>query len=97
MNLTHDQVRRIAKRARLDMGGEEVARFVTQLTRILQYVDMLREVDTKNVEATSQVTGVHNVLREDVVRTEPIAAPEALLACSPLPIVERQIQTRSSH
>ena len=97
MALTPDQVRHIAKLARLQLSEDEVTRFAKELTSILAYVDMLGEVDTKNVAATSQVTGVENILREDVVRATPLAAPEALLACSPLPVIERQIQTKSAH
>ena len=94
--LTADQVRHIAKLARLKLSDEEVTKFTKELTSILGYVDMLGEVDTKSVEPTAQVTGQVNVLREDTIR-EPIASPDALLATSPLPIVEHQIQTASAH
>jgi aspartyl-tRNA(Asn)/glutamyl-tRNA(Gln) amidotransferase subunit C len=97
MALTPEQVRHIAKLARLQLTDADVTRLSTQLTGILEYVDMLKEVDTSSVEATSQVTGLENVLRADEVRTTPIATPEDLLACSPLPVVERQVQTQSAH
>lgn len=96
MALSHDQVRHIAKLARLQVSDEEVAKFATQLTSILGYVDMLKEVDTKNVPATAQVTGLHNALREDVVRP-PMATREEMLSTSPLPIIDDQIQTPSAH
>lgn len=94
--LTADQVRHIAKLARLSLSEEEVTKFAKELTSILGYVDMLREVDTEGVEPTAQVTGQENVLREDEIRA-PIALPDALLATSPLPISEHQIQTPSAH
>ena len=95
-SLTHDQVRHIAKLARLELSDEEVAKYATELTSILGYVEMLQEVDTKDVEPTAQVTGQKNALRADEIRT-PLALPDALLATSPLPIAEHQIETLSAH
>jgi len=94
--LTDDQVRHIAQLARLNLSEEEVSRFSTELTSILEYVDMLQEVDTKDTEALIQVTGQKNGLREDTIRTD---GPEsdALLKTSPLPIIDHQIQTPSAH
>jgi aspartyl-tRNA(Asn)/glutamyl-tRNA(Gln) amidotransferase subunit C len=97
MSLTHDDVRHIAKLARLKLSEEEVDVFAGQLTSILGYVDMLREVDTTGVEATAQATGLSNVLRADELRAEPLAEPDALLGTSPLPITDHQIETPSAH
>lgn len=97
MSLSHDDVRHIAKLARLSLSEEEVALFAGQLTSILGYVDMLREVDTTGVEATAQATGLNNVFRPDELRAEPLAEPDALLATSPLPITDHQIETPSAH
>lgn len=94
--LTKDQVRHIAKLARLTLSDEEVEKFTKDLTSILDYVDMLGEVDTKGVEPTEQVTGQTNAFREDeICQTGP--EPDSLLECSPLPITEHQIQTPSAH
>ncbi len=95
-SLSQDQVRHIAKLARLELTDAEVEKFATQLTSILGYVDMLGEVDTKNVEAASQPTGLMNSFREDVVRSSEVS-PDGLLGTSPLPITEHQIQTPSAH
>ncbi len=95
-SLSHDQVRHIAKLARLTLSDAEVETFSRELTSILGYVDMLSEVDTKNVEATAQVTGKVNALREDVPRTGG-TDPDALLGTSPLPIADHQIVTPSAH
>lgn len=95
--LTGDQVRHIAKLARLNVSDAEVEKFTTELTSILKYIEILNEVDTKNVEATAQVTGQTSVLRSDVVYTEQLASSDALLATSPLPIEDHQIETPSAH
>ena len=95
-NLTEDQVRHIAKLARLTLSEEEVQKYTKDLTSILGYIEVLQEVDTKNVLPTAQVTGLHGGLREDSI-TPPIATPDALLGTSPLPIVDHQIETPSAH
>ena len=96
MALTSDDIRHIAKLARLNIRDSEVDKFTRELSSILEYVDMLQEVDTKNVEPTAQVTGLTNGFREDEV-IQKDASPEELLETSPLPIVERQIETPSAH
>lgn len=55
----------IAKLANLPLKPEEEKKFEKQLSEILTYVEKLKEVNTENVEATSQVTGLENVTRED--------------------------------
>jgi len=95
-NLSHDDVRHIAKLARLNLSDEEVKKYSKELSSILEYVDALQKVETKGVEPTAQVTGLTNAFREDVVR-ESDATAEDLLGCSPLSIVEKQIQTPSAH
>ncbi|MBI3618898.1 Asp-tRNA(Asn)/Glu-tRNA(Gln) amidotransferase subunit GatC [Candidatus Peregrinibacteria bacterium] len=95
-SLTKDHVRHIAKLARLKLSEEEVEKFTTELTSILRYVDMLQEVDTSSVPPTAHVTGLSTVLRDDTLTQSPIS-PEDLLACSPLPVSERQIVTPSAH
>ena len=94
--LTEDQVRHIAKLARLNLSDAEVEKFSKELTSILSYVDMLGEVDTASVEPTAQVTGQRNVLREDAIRTQ-ATSPDALLQASPLPLSDHQIVTPSAH
>lgn len=93
MQLSPEQVKHIAKLARLGLSDEEVKKFSTQLTDILEYIKILDEVDTTNVESTSQVTGLGNILREDVVDREWVKREE-LLACSELPVEEDQIRVK---
>jgi aspartyl-tRNA(Asn)/glutamyl-tRNA(Gln) amidotransferase subunit C len=67
MKLTKGEVEHIAKLANLKLSSSEVAKFRTQLSQVLSYIDKLQEVDTKGVRATSQVTGLKNIFREDKV------------------------------
>jgi aspartyl-tRNA(Asn)/glutamyl-tRNA(Gln) amidotransferase subunit C len=93
MSLSHDQVRHIAKLARLNLTDEEISMFAGQLSDIFEYVDQLNEVDTGGVEPTSQVTGLENVTREDEVTT--FCDPKDLLECSPLPVEKDQVKVKS--
>jgi aspartyl-tRNA(Asn)/glutamyl-tRNA(Gln) amidotransferase subunit C len=95
-SLTPEQVRHIAKLARLTLTNAEVEKFATELTSILAYVDRLTQVNTEGVEPLKIATGVTNNWREDVVQQHQ-ASPDALLGCSPLPIIDHQIQTPSAH
>jgi aspartyl-tRNA(Asn)/glutamyl-tRNA(Gln) amidotransferase subunit C len=93
MQLNVEQVRHIAKLARLGLSDEEVKKFSTQLTNILQYVEVLGEVDTSNVEPTNQVTGLTNVMRPDVLMEGAVTRDE-LLGCSELPVERDQIRVK---
>ncbi len=95
-SLTKEQVLHIAKLARLTLTSDEVTNMTKELSSILGYVEVLNEVNTSNVEPTAQVTGLKNALREDTVHASE-ATPDSLLAASPLPIVEHQIQAPHAH
>lgn len=58
-------VAHVAKLAKLPLKPKEKEKFENQLSKILSYIEKLNEVDTKNVEPTSQVTGLENITRED--------------------------------
>lgn len=65
MKLTKDQVKHVAKLANLPLSEAEESKYSDQLSKILDYIDKLNEVDTKDVEPTFNVTGLSNVMRED--------------------------------
>lgn len=67
----------IAKLANLTISKEERKKFESQLYSVLEYVNKLKEIDTKNVEPTSQVTGLENVTREDEAKPS-LSQDEAL-------------------
>ena len=89
-------IRHIAKLARLKIEEHEIEKATKELSAILEYVNVLNELDTSSVEPTAQITGITNVLRKDEVRISE-ASKEDLLGCSPLPIVNDQIETLSAH
>jgi aspartyl-tRNA(Asn)/glutamyl-tRNA(Gln) amidotransferase subunit C len=95
-SLTKAQVEHIAKLARLSLVPGEAEKMSKELSSILQYVEMLNEVPTDDVPPTAQVTGLTNGFRDDTVKPSE-ALPDALLGCSPLPIVDHQIQAPHAH
>lgn len=70
MQLSEEQVLHIAKLARIRLREDEMQKFQTELSAILDYVEQLDQVDTTNVVPTSQVTGLENQLRDDAVTYE---------------------------
>ncbi|KPC72561.1 Asp-tRNA(Asn)/Glu-tRNA(Gln) amidotransferase subunit GatC [Laceyella sacchari] len=68
MSISKEQVQKVAMLGRLKLSEEEAEQYTTQLNDILQFVEKLNELDTENVEPTSHVLPMQNVLREDEVR-----------------------------
>lgn len=56
----------LANLARFALSRDEEVRFNDELGRILAYVEQLQAIDTEGVAETAQVTGLVNVLREDI-------------------------------
>ena len=65
--LSREDILKLAALARLGLTDSEVDEFSVELSAILQYVEQLSAVDTDDLEPTSQVTGLTNVTRRDVV------------------------------
>jgi aspartyl-tRNA(Asn)/glutamyl-tRNA(Gln) amidotransferase subunit C len=81
MKLTEQQVRHVARLARLALTPAELSKYGAQLSAILDAVDALSSVDTTGVVATA-VTGAATLhLREDVVAGE--VGAKAALANAP--------------
>jgi len=66
--ISTDEVKHVAHLARLAITEEEASRFTQQLDKIITYAEQLNEVDTENVEPTSHVLEIKNVMREDVAK-----------------------------
>ncbi|MCH7952739.1 MAG: Asp-tRNA(Asn)/Glu-tRNA(Gln) amidotransferase subunit GatC [Chloroflexi bacterium] len=82
MSLTPDEVRHIALLARLGISEEDVERFSSQLSSILDYFEELKQVDTDGVPPTAYALDLHNVLRAD--ETAPCTDHADVLANAPL-------------
>ncbi len=62
-----DQLRHIAKLARLEIKPEKENYLAEQLSETASYIDILGELDTKNVEPTYQTNHLKNITRPDIV------------------------------
>ena len=63
--MRRDEIEQLAALARLELSDEEVTRQITDMDAIVNYIQQLNDVDVANLEPTSQVTGLMNVLRQD--------------------------------
>ena len=68
--ITADEVKRVAKLARINIPSEKINQLASQLEPILENFASLSKVSTDDVVPTYQTTGLNTVLREDVVDTE---------------------------
>ena len=79
--LTRDKVAKVALLARLKLTDMELDRLTPQLSRILEYVEILNEVDTESVEPMAHAVEFSNVFRVDEVGES--LSREAALANAP--------------
>ena len=68
MDITKQDIEKVAKLARLELTEREQAAFATQLSQILTHVETLKQYDTTGVEPTATVLGQVNVFRPDMAR-----------------------------
>lgn len=69
----------IAKLAKLNLTDEEIDKFTLQLSSVIDYFSELSDIDTTEVEPTSQTTGLENVGREDqIMGDESLTQEQAL-------------------
>jgi aspartyl-tRNA(Asn)/glutamyl-tRNA(Gln) amidotransferase subunit C len=73
MSISKETVKYVAHLARIELKDEELERLSHQLKDILGFIDKLKDLDIKEVNPTSHILPIHNVLRED--------APGASLSC----------------
>ncbi len=84
--LSLDEVRHVAKLARLRLTPEELERYSAQLSTVLDHIAKISELDTSGVEPMAHPGDLTNRLDED--RVEEGLAVERLLALAPA--VEQQ-------
>lgn len=65
--ITDETIEYVGILAKLELSPEEKERAKKDMANMLDYIDMLNELDTEGVEPMSHVFPVNNVFREDVV------------------------------
>jgi aspartyl-tRNA(Asn)/glutamyl-tRNA(Gln) amidotransferase subunit C len=79
--IDRDQVLHVARLARLRLDDAEVERMAGELSTILDHIEKIGELDLDDVEPTSHVIQIENVLRPDEPR--PSLARETALEQAP--------------
>lgn len=88
--LTTDEVKHIAKLAKIQLTEGEAQQFSGEISQILDFFSQLQEVNTDGVEETSQVTGLHNVARKDEIIVS--ENTDCLLECTPHEIESHSVK-----
>jgi aspartyl-tRNA(Asn)/glutamyl-tRNA(Gln) amidotransferase subunit C len=79
--LSREQVLHVARLARLELTEEEQERMAEELSKVLDYMETIGELDLADVEPTSHVVAVENALRADEPR--PSLPQDVALASAP--------------
>ena len=79
---TSDDVKHIAQLANLVFSDEQLQKIAEQLSSVIGYMSKIQALDTKGVVETSQVTGLENVFREDIVDEKRMLSQESALSNS---------------
>lgn len=77
MKIDRSTVEKIAHLSRLELSPEEKEGMISDMNRILEFMDKLSEVNTDHVEPLIYLTDEVNVYRKDVLKQE-ITVEEAL-------------------
>jgi aspartyl-tRNA(Asn)/glutamyl-tRNA(Gln) amidotransferase subunit C len=81
MSLTREEVEHIAQLARLGLTEDEKERFAVQLSEILDYFQVLQQLDTDSVAPTTTAIPLENVMFDDEVA--PSSPREEILLNAP--------------
>ena len=68
MAISREEVEKVSLLGRLLLSEDELDKMTTQLGQILEYMDLLAEVDTEQVEPMAHARDVSDVFRDDQVR-----------------------------
>ena len=65
MAITKETVEYVAHLARIELNRKELEKVSQQLQDILDFIDKLKKVDIKDINPTSHILPIDNVLRQD--------------------------------
>ena len=66
MKISEEEVRHVAELSKLSFSEAETSEFATTLSKIVDMVELLNEVDTDGVPVTTTMADRKTVMREDV-------------------------------
>lgn len=68
MKISEEEVRHVAQLSKLSFSDQETAEFATTLSKIVDMVELLNEVDTTGVPVTTTMADHKNIMREDIAQ-----------------------------
>lgn len=78
--VTEELVRHLAKLANLNLTQNQLLKLLPQFSSIIDLVSKVQSLKTDNIPETSQVTGLENVFREDIVDTSRMLSQKDVLS-----------------
>ena len=81
--ISKKEVEHIAKLARLGLTEKEIQKFQRELSKILDYMEKLKEVNVSKVKATSHSIKIENIMRSDDASSQPVERVNKLIEAAP--------------
>lgn len=78
-SITKSEVARLASLSKVSLTAQQTENLRADLEAIVSYIDQLSALDTEGVEPTYQISGLHNVWRQDKLTNETLPR-ESLLS-----------------
>lgn len=76
--LTDEDILKLARLSRLHLSDDEKSHFKNEIEAILGYVEQLQTIDLSDIAPTNQVTGLENVMRQDIIKDYGMTAAQLL-------------------
>ena len=67
MQITNELVSYVANLSRIKLDENEISEMQSQMSEIVNYMDILNQLDTENVEPLSHIFSITNVMRDDEI------------------------------
>jgi len=81
--ITREQVRHIAKLARIELSEKELRKFQRELSSILDYFDILKKAKTGKAEPTFHIEKKIKIMREDMADSEDPKVVDKIIESAP--------------
>ena len=82
-HISNDVIKHVAELANIPLSDEQAEKIGSAFTETLAVVENLKQVDIAGVEPTHQVTGLENVMREDVADVSRMFSQDEALSNAP--------------
>lgn len=89
--ITKEEVLKLAQLSKLTLKDDQLEKFRLELESLLTYIEQLQSVNTVGLQPTNQISGLTNVMREDVIKEN--VSQKELLKNTPA-IQDDQIKVR---